>query len=125
VEKVMSAKDLIYAGAAAAAAAGMSEAQYVQEALEAFRLKSAKSDGDCQAEAGAARIRLKMREGRLGPSFTARTVYRSEWAGLRHPETVQRALELLVARRILSVEQRVKPFGQPTVWYHANPAVET
>src|SRR5262245_34680075 len=100
----MKAKELIHAGAAEAVVAGFSKAQYLESCLEAFLLMSAKSEEDCRAEAGAARIVLKVREGRLDRVFSARAVYRSQWAGLHTRGIVRRALNLLVARGVLSEE---------------------
>ncbi len=63
----------------------------------------------------AAVLATKITHGRVASPFTAREVYRNEWAGLTEPRVVQGALE--------GLEELgwIRAGGRPTVRFRLNP----
>ncbi len=73
----------------------------------------------------AAVLATKIRRGRVASPFTARDVYRNEWAGLTEPRVVQAALEGLTALGWLRPEAvRGPDGGRPSVRYRTNPRLQ-
>ena len=70
----------------------------------------------------AAVLATKIRSGRVASPFTAREVYRNEWAGLTEPRIVQGALEGLAELGWIRPETvRALDGGRPTVRFRINP----
>jgi hypothetical protein len=60
--------------------------------------------------------------GRLASPFTAREVYRNDWAGLTEPRVVGEALECLLELGWIRPEAVVaRDGGRPTVRFHISP----
>jgi putative DNA primase/helicase len=68
-------------------------------------------------------ILVKLRNGGLDSSFTARKVYRMGWEGLSDRETVEAALDMLVEYGWM-LETAVADGGRPSVAYCLRPGVE-
>ncbi len=74
------------------------------------------------ARVAAAVLATKITHGRLASPFTAREVYRNEWAGLTEPRVVQGALEGLAELGWIRAEAvRARDGGRPTVRFRLNP----
>jgi hypothetical protein len=74
------------------------------------------------ARVAAAVLATKITHGRVASPFTAREVYRNEWAGLTEPRVVQGALEGLAELGWIRAEAaRVRDGGRPTVRFRINP----
>ena len=74
------------------------------------------------ARVAAAVLATKITHGRLPSPFTARDVYRNEWAGLTEPRVVQGALEGLAELGWIRAEAvRARDGGRPTVRFRLNP----
>jgi putative DNA primase/helicase len=72
----------------------------------------------------AALLASRMVRGRLASPFTAREVYRNDWAGLTEPRVVGEALECLRELGWMRPEAVIaRDGGRPTVRYHINPRV--
>jgi hypothetical protein len=77
------------------------------------------------ARVAAAVLASKIRHGRVASPFTARDVYRNEWAGLTEPRVVQAALEGLTELGWLRPETvRGPDGGRPTVRFRMNPRLQ-
>jgi putative DNA primase/helicase len=101
----------------AAAARAIAWCEYL--AAHARRLYAAVTDA---ARVAAVLLATKISGGQLPSPFTARAVYRNEWAGLTEPRIVQGALECLeeqgwIRRKAL----RASDGGRPTVRFQINP----
>ena len=67
-------------------------------------------------------LATKITHGRGASPFTAREVYRNEWAGLTEPRVVQGALEGLEELGWVQPETvRARDGGRPTVRFRLNP----
>ncbi len=74
------------------------------------------------ARVAAAVLATKITHGRVASPFTAREVYRNEWAGLTEPRVVQGALEGLAELGWIRAEAvRARDGGRPTVRFRLNP----
>jgi len=62
----------------------------------------------------------KIKAGKLGPIFTAREIYRSQWSGLADQDVVEPGLDVLVECGWI-VGRTVPGTGRPKVEYHVNP----
>jgi Protein of unknown function (DUF3987) len=77
-----------------------------------------------RARVAAALLASRMARGRLASPFTAREVYRNDWAGLTEPRVVGEALECLLELGWIRPEAVVaRDSGRPTVRFHINPRV--
>ncbi|HWN92949.1 MAG TPA: DUF3987 domain-containing protein [Verrucomicrobiae bacterium] len=78
------------------------------------------------ARVAAAVLATKITHGRLASPFTAREVYRNEWAGLTEPRVLQGALEGLEELGWIRAEaMRAPDGGRPTVRFRLNPRLLT
>ena len=101
----------------AAAARAVAWCEYLQG--HARRLYASVID---QARVAAAVLATKITHGRLASPFTAREVYRNEWAGLTEPRVVQGALEGLAEFGWIRAEAvRARDGGRATVRFRINP----
>jgi hypothetical protein len=74
------------------------------------------------ARVASAVLATKIRHGGVASPFTARDVYRNQWAGLTEPRVVQAALEGLTELGWLRPETVRGPAGgRPTVRFWLNP----
>jgi hypothetical protein len=74
------------------------------------------------ARVAAGVLATKISRGRLASPFSAREVYRNEWAGLTEPRVVQGALECLAELGWLRSEiVSAREGGRPTARFHINP----
>jgi hypothetical protein len=77
-----------------------------------------------RAQVAAALLASRMARGRLASPFTAREVYRNDWAGLTEPRVVGEALECLLELGWIRPEAVVvRDGGRPTVRAERNPDV--
>jgi putative DNA primase/helicase len=77
--------------------------------------------GSTTATEGARLLLRRIREGRLGETFTARDVRRRGWSHLTEVDDVAAALELLTDLDHLHAQDVVPTTGRRTVEYHVNP----
>src|SRR6266849_5742535 len=119
IVQLIDAVDAGTRGPVARAAAERATAWCTYLAAHARRLYAMLTDA---ARVAAAVLATKITHGRVASPFTAREVYRNEWAGLTEPRIVQGALEGLEELDWIRAEaMRARDGGRPTVRFRINP----
>jgi putative DNA primase/helicase len=117
--QLIDAVDAGTSGPVARAAAERATAWCTYLEAHARRLYAILTDA---ARVAAAVLATKITHGRVASPFTAREVYRNEWAGLTEPRVVQGALEGLAELGWIRAEAvRARDGGRPTVRFRINP----